>query len=230
MCYNLEKQGEKKRMTNYVNDFIKEILDYSQSKDWKTAVLEWEVVGCVEDTKRRESCICGKEKLRYLFEIRNTKTNQTIFPIGSSCIKKFERHELDEKVDIYKQMAKLMQKLQKNEHIMFNSENFSKKLLAYFLRHGAFKPNKFNNYRAIDDFKFMTDMFNKRTALTEKQQKKVNAIIFYSIRPFLEQQLKVQSQVAISNHNAKTANASTETPVQKTARRKFRVRDDDLQA
>ncbi|MBT9168302.1 MAG: hypothetical protein DDT19_01647 [Syntrophomonadaceae bacterium] len=65
-------------------------------------MLEYEVFDCEEDETLESSCICGKEELWYLFTIRNTRNGNLFYPIGSSCIKKFERDDLDEEVAVKK--------------------------------------------------------------------------------------------------------------------------------
>ena len=182
----------------YKNSLIAEVIENSQSKIWDTAVCEWEVIGCVEDRKQEQSCICGKENLKYLFEIRNKKNGQIIFPIGSKCIRKFEREDLNEDVDIFKQMVNLNEKLKRNEPIKINGECFSKKLLEYFYQEKVFKPSKYNGFNELNDYEFMVDMFNKRTKPTEKQQSKINGILYYNIKPYLQQKLKTKKKTRIN--------------------------------
>ena len=66
------------------------VLEHSESSDWQSAVLEWVIEDVEEDEKLSESCVCGKENLRYLFTIRNTDNGNALYPIGSSCIKKID--------------------------------------------------------------------------------------------------------------------------------------------
>lgn len=46
-------------------------------------------------------CICGKQHIKELNTIRNTKTQRVLYPIGSSCIKRF----------MPKQVAKIKQQI-----------------------------------------------------------------------------------------------------------------------
>ena len=71
----------------YMERLIKTVIELSHGNDWDTAVVEWEIIDCEEDSTLSESCICGKEHLFYLFTIKNIITGSTLFPIGSSCIK-----------------------------------------------------------------------------------------------------------------------------------------------
>ena len=80
-------------MGRYVQNLIVRVIDASEADTWENAVQEWEIVDCEEDEDLTESCVCGKEELRYLFTIRNVYNGNLLFPIGSSCIKKFGRIE-----------------------------------------------------------------------------------------------------------------------------------------
>ena len=81
-------------MSSNNDNLIKEVLDNSESKNWIDAVKEWEIIDCEEDENCSTYCICGKEGLRYLFTIKNTINNNELYPIGSSCIKKFGVEDL----------------------------------------------------------------------------------------------------------------------------------------
>lgn len=71
----------------YRTNLIQKVLDKSEGNTWNEAVQEWMIDDCEEDDSLESSCICGKEELRYLFTIRNVRNGNTLFPIGSSCIK-----------------------------------------------------------------------------------------------------------------------------------------------
>ena len=84
----------------YMERLIKTVIELSHGNDWDTAVVEWEIIDCEEDSTLSESCICGKEHLFYLFTIKNIITGSTLFPIGSSCIKKFGRDDLNDEASV----------------------------------------------------------------------------------------------------------------------------------
>lgn len=174
--------------SNYFQTLIKDVMDNSESEYWEDAVTEWEIVDVEEDERLEESCICGKEHLRYLFTIKNQLNGHELYPIGSSCIKKFERDDLKHLVDVKEQLFKLLHAVEDNQYLQLSSEFFSRKLLRYLLDVGAFEPNEWNNYNPENDYRFMLDMFNKRTR-TDKQNKKATAIILGSIKPFLQIEL-----------------------------------------
>ena len=95
-------------------------------------------------------------------------------------------------------MVNLNEKLKRNEPIKINGECFSKKLLEYFYQEKVFKPSKYNGFNELNDYEFMVDMFNKRTKPTEKQQSKINGILYYNIKPYLQQKLKTKKKTRIN--------------------------------
>ena len=83
------------RSNQYYEKLIQRVLDLSERKVWDAAVQEWIIIDCEEDIEAQTTCVCGKENLRYLFTIRNQINGNILFPIGSTCIKKFERDDLN---------------------------------------------------------------------------------------------------------------------------------------
>lgn len=175
-------------MSRYSELLLKSVIDNSEENTWSDAVDEWEVEDCIEDEEMVSSCICGKENLRYLFTIRNVYNGNQLFPIGSVCIKKFERSDLSDIVDIKEDLFKLYHALRANEYITLESQFFTRKLLNYLLNEGAFKPNQYNNFNPENDYDFMLKMFNKKNKyeITDSQQRKINGIIKFSLIPYLE--------------------------------------------
>ena len=93
--------------SSYYQNLIKRVLEASTTDNWEIAVREWDIVDCEEDEEHASECVCGKENLRYLFTIRNRETGRSLYPIGSSCIEKFERDDLDYEVDVQMDMYRL---------------------------------------------------------------------------------------------------------------------------
>ena len=175
----------------YAKNLIFKVIENSNSTNWEDAVHEWDIVGWDEDTEIQSACICGKENIRYLFTIKNKENGNVLEPIGSQCIKKFDRKELDEITAIYEDLFKLKNALSNNRYISLSSEYFSRKLLKFFYEENVFVASKYNNFNGKKDYKFMLDMFNKRdkNSITNPQQRKINGIIISQIIPFLEVQL-----------------------------------------
>lgn len=182
----------KNKNSVFYRNLIWRVIEKSIASDWENAVLEWEVFDCEEDETLLSSCICGKEELRYLFTIKNIKNGNTLYPIGSSCIKKFERDDLNEDVSIKEQLFKLLHAIENNVFITLSSDLFSRKLLGYLLDEGAFQANSYNGFDPEVDCDFLLKMFNKRDKdnISMAQRRKISAIIMNSIRPYLRSVLK----------------------------------------
>jgi hypothetical protein len=178
------------RNSAYYKNLIQPVIDNSEAPIWEQAVHEWEVYDCEEDETLESSCICGKEELRYLFTIRNVINGNMLYPIGSSCIKKFKRDDLDEEVAVKEQLFKLLHAIENNSFLTLSSDFFSRKLLLYLFELGAFRPTGYNYYNPKNDYQFMLNMFNKGLRRTERQGRKATAIILNSIRPFLREMLR----------------------------------------
>lgn len=173
----------------YYQNLKKIVLENSDSSYWQLAVSEWELEDVKEDGTLTEACVCGKEHLRYLFTIKNTINGNTLYPIGSSCIKKFNRPDLDDEVSVKEQLFKLLHAIENNCFITLSSQFFSRKLLRYLYDNGAFKSTPYNNYKPSNDYQFLLDMFNKRKR-SERQNSKATAIILNSIKPYLNKILR----------------------------------------
>lgn len=87
----------------YTDNLIGTVIGLSVADDWEGARREWEIVGCEVDETHSATCVCGKEGLRYVYTIANTETGETLSPIGSSCIKKFEQSDMDEELAVVTQ-------------------------------------------------------------------------------------------------------------------------------
>ena len=179
-------------------DLFNLVIQQSQSKNWSEAVLEWEVIDCTEDETCSTECVCGKEGIKYLFTIRNKFNGQEIFPIGSSCIKKFNNNDLTAETELWKKEFALYHAISNNEFIKFEGEEknrlFSRKLLEKLYDEGAFKANQFNDFNPYNDYEFLLKMFNKRTEMSERQNRRCVAIILNSIKPFVQNKLRSKSK------------------------------------
>ena len=176
----------------YYNNLIRRVLDASYSDCWEDAVYEWEIIDYEEDEDCESSCICGKEGIRYLYTIRNRETGKQLYPIGSSCIQKFKREDMDEEIAVLEGMFKLYSAIRNRERIELSSKYFSKRLLQALYDEGAFQDNSYNGFDGWNDCEFLTKMFSKRNkaTITEAQNRKIRGIIAFSIKPFLERKLK----------------------------------------
>ena len=165
------------------------VLEASSSKTWVIAVSEWHVVGCHDNGNTSGECLCGHEGIRYEFTIKNSVNGIELSPIGSTCILKFESDELKNEIEGWKAAIKLLEALEARKPGVrldgINRDLFSRRLYAFLYQRGAFQPNQFNHFDGKNDYVFMVEMFNKRTAPTANQWKKMNAVLGKSIFPWL---------------------------------------------
>lgn len=174
-------------MANY--QLIDVVLANSESPIWEEAVLEWAIGGCTIDHNCSSRCVCGKENIKYLFTISNMFTGHVLFPIGSRCINKFGRKDLDDIVSVHEQMAKLLEAVKMGSFITFDSQLFSRKLLKYLYENDCFQPSPYNQNNPFRDYQFLLDVFNSRSGISANQKKKVNALMVNYILPFCRQHL-----------------------------------------
>ena len=165
------------------------VLEASSSKVWDTAITEWHVVSCRDNGSPSGDCLCGHEGIRYEYTIRNSVNGRELAPIGSTCILKFENDELKNEIEGWKAAIKLLEALEARKPGValdgLNRDLFSRCLYAFLYEKGAFSPNKYNGYDGENDYKFMVDMFNKRSEPTERQKQKMWAVLNKSIFSWL---------------------------------------------
>lgn len=163
----------------YTDNLIGTVIGLSVADDWEGARREWRIVGCEVDETHSATCVCGKEGLRYVYTIANTETGETLSPIGSSCIKKFEQSDMDEELAGWQQAIKLMEeaaRIGKEDYVHLHSGSYSRKLLYFLYEQDAFRPTKYNGYDGYNDYLFLLDMFNGGFC-SEAQERKCQAII-----------------------------------------------------
>ena len=170
---------------------FREVMSKSVSNVWDDAVKEWDIVSEREDESRFESCVCGQKHLRNLYTICNRYNGNEIFPIGSTCIRKFERDDLNEDLDCRQQALKLMHEAErlakergKGNYVEIDSGYFSRKLIWYMEEHGAFRRGGRTFGESDRDAGFLYDMFNKRK-LNEEQRSKTRGLIRDYVYPWL---------------------------------------------
>ena len=175
------------KRSNY--QLFNKVIENSVADVWDLAVREWEIVDCEESEEVDAVCVCGKEHIRYMFTIRNTVNGNTLVPIGSSCIRKFQQPELSSLVDVYERLFKLLDEYSKNNFVPFNSKLFSRKLLLFLFDQGCFEPNEYNNWDPANDYKFLLDQFNARKDPSDKQKRKISALMCNAVIPYLKKKL-----------------------------------------
>ncbi|GAA2983279.1 hypothetical protein JOD63_000700 [Microbacterium terrae] len=161
------------------------VIEASLAARWAQAVEEWEVVSVEEDPRATGICVCGKTGLVYLYTIHNRQTQQTLFPIGSSCVNLFEVEELDATVAVLRRLFDLRAAFAKGERVELTSEYFSRALLADLWQNGAFPANEYNRSNGDNDYKFLLDLFNQRHDFTENEKRKVWVLLNRTVRSFV---------------------------------------------
>ena len=177
--------------SSYVDNLVNKVIDASEANTWDAAVLEWKIIDCFEDSSCNSCCICGKEHIKYLYTIANCRTKKRLVPIGSSCIRKFGREDMDDQTSIMEQVFRLFHAVEQNQYLTLSSELFSRKLLLWLYQHRAF-DTAYNYYDGSDDYEFTLKMYNKRDkeSITPAQDRKIKAILLHSIKPYLQKILR----------------------------------------
>lgn len=116
-------------MSIYRENLINAVINNSNANNWDDAVLEWDIADCIEDETCSESCVCGKYGLRYLYTIVNDRNGNALHPIGSCCILKFNRIDLNEKISVREGMFHLLHAVEDNQFIELSPKFFTRKLI-----------------------------------------------------------------------------------------------------
>lgn len=148
-------------MSIYRENLIQTVINNSNAKNWNDAVLEWDIADCIEDDTCSESCVCGKFGLRYLYTISNVRNGNALFPIGSCCILKFNRIDLNEEISVRESMFRLLHAVEDNQFIELSPKFFTRKLITELYECGAF-DTEYNGFDGEEDYNFFLKMFSKR--------------------------------------------------------------------
>ena len=165
----------------------REIVARSVATTFGSAVTEWEVVALEEDGTASGVCVCGQPNLIKLFTIKNRLNDATLHPIGSVCINKFGREDLDRQVDLIGALYTLRAAVLDGRDVPLTSEYFSRAMLEYFHFRDVFTPDHWNGGHGDNDYEFLTKMFNKhdKTSITKPQQKKIYMLLTRKVFPFV---------------------------------------------
>ncbi len=109
-------------MNKTYNEVLRgQVIALSVSDTWEDAVSEWGIIGCEEDLTASSQCVCGKENIRYQYTISNSCNGEILFPIGSSCIQKFGREDLNQQIILQEGMFRLYHAISAGEFITLTS-------------------------------------------------------------------------------------------------------------
>lgn len=83
-------------------------------------------------------------------------------------------------------MFRLLHAVEDNQFIELSPKFFTRKLITELYNCGAF-DTEYNDFDGEEDYNFFLKMFSKRKKedITYKMHKKIRAIIYNSIRPYL---------------------------------------------
>lgn len=160
------------------------VIAASVANDWAAAVLEWDVTELEEDPTGSGECVCGQQELVLLFTITDKRNGAKLYPIGSTCVQKFGRTDLNRQVALYSDLLRLRAAILNKTRITLTSDYFSRAIIEYLNDEGAFTPDQWN---ADGGYAFMLNMFNKRTknAITGPQLAKITALLNRKLIPFV---------------------------------------------
>jgi hypothetical protein len=137
------------------------ILLHSESPLVKEAIREWSIVNDSEHTEHID-CICGHKNIKYAYTIKNNINDKILYPLGSSCITKFENQELIDQLTIVTNKNKIFKNLGKKhdgdtyEHIcetdpqyidFLASNGHKKKYMALVDYYEYYKNKKKNSHQ-----------------------------------------------------------------------------------
>jgi hypothetical protein len=108
-----------------------------------------------------------------------------LFPIGSKCIEKFGRDDLNEIISVKEGLFNLLRRIKSNEFITLKDSGFTRKLIRFFYDQNVFQPNQYNDNNPENDYDFLIKMFNMKKPPSDKQASKIRALIVSEIKPFL---------------------------------------------
>lgn len=78
-----------------------------------------------------------KREYKYLYTIKNMYNGNILYPVGSSCITKFDRKDLREKTSLMESQFKLLHAVEEGKFLSLSVELFSRKLLLWLYEEGA---------------------------------------------------------------------------------------------
>lgn len=181
---------DSKTLSGFVKKLKEVIVANSVSDKWEEAVLEWQPIDLEYDPDVDSTCVCGHPNLFFLYRIRNELNGKELFPIGSSCIQRFERKELTAKLVSFESVISIYKAMMGWEPIEFTSKYFSRGLIDHMHERNAFKPTAFNDFNPENDYVFSKKIFNKRDKSTIPSWDwiKMDAIMKHCILPFIKRE------------------------------------------
>lgn len=175
--------------STYFRQLMRVVLAHSKGNTWQEAKNEWHVSSeMLDNPGDYDTCICGYHPITDLYQITNDETGETLFPIGSVCIKKFESSRMIQGMNLATQTAKLMlynrNYFAKLDHLD-STVGFSRKIIDWLYTQGVFPPTRYNHQDPWKERQFMMAMFNRRNELTPSQKYRLHCDLVEYVYPFL---------------------------------------------
>lgn len=174
----------------YLYDIVME-----NSKDdtsWWTAVKEWSIDGYKCDMAKISSCVCSKTGLKILFRIKNDINGNIIFPIGSTCIKRFKRTDLNNNVEVYEKFCALLNSFEENndeDEVTVDTEHFSRRSIDFYQSKGVI-----DSY----EWRFLKGIFNRKyDTLSMREKSMKNDILRNKIIPYIKRYMLINNETNI---------------------------------
>lgn len=98
------------------------LVENSVSKIPCVAMREWLPIRLTIDEDRNGKCVCEQKRLKELYTIKNMLNHETLFPIGSSCIKRFGSWQMNIRM---KQLMKKYKEINKYGELEFSYGKYS---------------------------------------------------------------------------------------------------------
>lgn len=164
---------------------VQAVTNLSTSAAWALAVNEWDVTQLEEKPAGTGICVCGQTGLVKLFTIRNRLYGSELHPIGSVCVNKFGRDDLDRQIDLFSDLHALRKVILDGGQVSLTSEFFSRAMLEHFYFSDVFTPDQWNGGDGERDYEFLAKMFNKRIkdSITNAQHRKIYMLLQNKVIP-----------------------------------------------
>ncbi len=162
------------KMTTFRKALHDAVISKSDGEIWETAVMEWDITDYYK--AESETCVCGQQHIKHCFILKNRQTDKYLNPIGSDCIKKFGREDLNKNLLLIEDLIKLKTAMEEGKYITLSSDYFTARLIQFFARCKVIDE---------DQAKFLLEMFRRQRMATERQQRYINCMIM-KIRKYME--------------------------------------------
>ena len=166
------------------------VLEASKADTWEQATKEWSEVSLIFNGIGRSNCVCGNA-IKYAYELFNGVTGKRLFPIGSDCVRHFQRISLDQQLEeeerLLRKLENLTRKAQKKEAIRVNKTDFDERLINWLWKKGAFKSNRGNQFSPEKDYQLFLEVFQGGSWTKAEPLKKarMEEVLEKFIKPFL---------------------------------------------